>query len=62
MMRKKRTKEERERIRREAENHPRARLLRELEEMGWRELEARGLETERTKLRRRHYPAKPNES
>ena len=62
MMRKKRTKQELERIRQEAENHPRVRFLRALEELGWKELEARGVENERTRLRRRYYPAKPSES
>ncbi|HET6642796.1 MAG TPA: hypothetical protein VFG93_05935 [Gaiellaceae bacterium] len=55
---KKRTKAERDRIRHAAENHPRARFLRDLEELGWKELEARGVETERMKLRRRYYPPK----
>jgi hypothetical protein len=59
MMKKRKSKEER---RRWAEDHPRVRLLRELEEMGLKELEARGLETERTKLARRYFPAKPSES
>ena len=40
-MKRKRTKEELERIRREAENHPRVRQLRELEARGRAELEAR---------------------
>jgi hypothetical protein len=57
-MRKKRTKAERDRIRHAAENHPRARFLRDLEELGWKELEARGVQTERMKLRRRYYPPK----
>jgi hypothetical protein len=62
MSRKKRTKAERERIRREAENHPRVRFLRALEELGWKELEARGLEPERTELRRRYFPATPSDA
>jgi hypothetical protein len=40
-MKRKKTKEELERIRREAENHPRVRQLRELEARGWAELRAR---------------------
>jgi hypothetical protein len=40
-MKTKRTKEERERLRRKAENHPRVRQLRELEARGRAELEAR---------------------
>jgi hypothetical protein len=41
MKKRKRTKEERERIQRWAENHPRVRELRELEARGRAELEAR---------------------
>jgi hypothetical protein len=40
-MKRKKSKEELERIRREAENHPRVRQLRELEARGWAELRAR---------------------
>jgi hypothetical protein len=40
-MKRKKSKEELERIRREAENHPRVRQLRELEARGWAELKAR---------------------
>jgi hypothetical protein len=40
-MKRKLTKEDRERLRREAENHPRVRELRELEARGRAELEAR---------------------
>jgi hypothetical protein len=40
-MKRKRSKEELERIRREAESHPRVRQLRELEARGRAELEAR---------------------
>jgi hypothetical protein len=40
-MRRKRTKEERERARQRAEDHPRVRELRELEAKGRAELEAR---------------------
>jgi hypothetical protein len=41
MAKRKRTKEERERMRRWAEDHPRVRQLRELEARGLAELEAR---------------------
>jgi hypothetical protein len=50
-MRRKRTKAELDRIRRRAEEHPRVRLLRELEARGWAELEARGLTPDQRKLR-----------
>ena len=45
-MKRKRSKEELERIRREAESHPRVRQLRELEARGRAELEARPEGTE----------------
>jgi hypothetical protein len=47
MKKRKRTKEERERIRRWAEDHPTVRLLRELQAKGWADLEARRLARER---------------
>jgi hypothetical protein len=45
-MKRKKSKEELERIRRRAENHPRVRQLRELEARGRAELEARRLAKE----------------
>jgi hypothetical protein len=46
MAKRKRSKEELERIRQEAENTPSVRLLRALAAKGWAELEARRLEEE----------------
>ena len=53
-------KERIERIRRDAENNPRVRALRELEERGWAELEARAAAEGRPFRRPPHaQPARP---
>jgi hypothetical protein len=50
-MRKKRMKKDRDRAPRRAEDDPTVRLLRALAEKGWADLEARGLDPERAKIR-----------